>query len=105
MENVDEILKKQRFQAKKWDSDLSQLTDINPIQQEFHTPNYWVYGVRAADKRKTITSFREQGFYASGVHINNNIYSIFGDATDLPGTNDFYAHFVALPCGWWMFEG
>lgn len=104
MENVEDILSKHRFQAKKWDNYLSQFPNMKPMHQDFHNPNYWVYGVLADDKRATITSFREKGFYASGVHINNNIYSIFGDDSPLPGTSDFYSHFVALPCGWWMSE-
>ena len=42
------------------------------------------------------------GYYASGVHINNNIYSVFGKQDTLPGVQEFYDTFVALPCGWWM---
>lgn len=104
MDCVEDILCKQRQQAKKWDSDLLQFAKAEPIRQDFHNPNYWVYGIRANDKRETILDFRNKGYHASGVHINNNIYSIFGDYVDLPGTNDFYSHFVALPCGWWMHE-
>ena len=104
MDKVEELLKAQRSQALKWTADLSPFTDIQPIQQDFHNPNYWVYGIRASNKKQTILDFREMGYYSSGVHINNNIYSIFGEYVDLPGTNDFYSHFVALPCGWWMSE-
>lgn len=104
MDNVEDILEKQRSQARRWDRCLSRSCNIEPLHQGFHNPNYWVYGILADDKRETIMSFREKGFYASGVHINNNIYSIFDDDTYLPGTNDFYSHFVALPCGWWMCE-
>ena len=43
------------------------------------------------------------GYYASGVHINNNIYSVFDGINEcLPGTVEFNRKFVALPCGWWM---
>ena len=45
---------------------------------------------------------RENGFYATSVHINNNIYSIFDNKTNLSGVNEFMSHFVALPCGWWF---
>ncbi|MBQ3548143.1 MAG: aminotransferase class V-fold PLP-dependent enzyme [Clostridia bacterium] len=104
MDKVEHILEMQRCRAREWERNLSYLDDVRSIQKDFHNPNYWVYGIRANDKRKTILEFREKGYYASGVHINNNIYSIFGDYVDLPGTNDFYSHFVALPCGWWMCE-
>ena len=53
--------------------------------------------------QRTIKKFREMGYYASGVHIRNDIYSAFGKQNvALPGVDEFYKHFVALPCGWWM---
>lgn len=104
MDQVGCIIEKQRVQARWWETVLSPFTNIESMQQDFHNPNFWVYGIRATDKRETILNFREKGYYASGVHINNNIYSVFGDYVDLPGTDDFYSHFVALPCGWWMCE-
>ena len=104
MDNVETILEKQRSNARKWDKTLSQYGNVAPIQKDFQNPNFWVYGIRVNNKREAILDFREKGYYASGVHINNNIYSIFGDNTCLPGTDDFYSHFIALPCGWWMCE-
>ena len=48
-------------------------------------------------------NFRKKGYYASGVHIRNDIYSVFGkQEVTLSGVEEFYKHFVALPCGWWM---
>ena len=56
----------------------------------------------AKDKRETMKYFREKGFYASGVHINNNIYSVFNNKISLDGVNEFMNHFIAIPCGWWV---
>ncbi len=102
MDNVDSILDAQRKRAEVWFKKLSSEPELTPVTKDFQNPNYWVFGILAKDKRKTILEFREKGYYASGVHINNNIYSIFGESPVLAGTNDFYSHFVALPCGWWM---
>jgi len=66
------------------------------------TPNRWLYGVLAKNKIDTIKKYREKGFYATSVHINNNIYSIFGNKNNLKGVSEFINHFVALPCGWWL---
>ena len=74
----------------------------HPVKTDNCLPNYWVYGLLADDKRKAILDFRKRGLYASGVHINNNIYSVFGDKTELSGVNDFMRHFVAIPSGWWV---
>jgi hypothetical protein len=61
-----------------------------------------VYGILAKNKVHTIKQYRKQGFYATSVHINNNIYSIFDNKLSLSGVNEFVSHFVALPCGWWF---
>lgn len=104
MKCMDNILETQKKQADIWKRELQERTDIEIMGRADINPNYWVFGVLAEDKRKTILEFRDMGWYASGVHINNNIYSIFGKQDVLPGVEDFYSHFVALPCGWWVQE-
>lgn len=102
LKHIDDLLNKQRTQAKKWDTFFQAKNDCRPLSIRSTLPNYWVYGILADDKRECILKFREQGLYASGVHINNNRYSVFGKSCILPGVNDFNNRFVALPCGWWM---
>lgn len=104
MDSMDDILSAQRMQAKKWKQELQMEKNIEILTRADCNPNYWVFGLLAENKRDTILKFREAGWYASGVHINNNIYSIFGKQYALRGVDEFYSHFVALPCGWWMQE-
>jgi dTDP-4-amino-4,6-dideoxygalactose transaminase len=104
MKQVDKLIVKQRENAEKWNTLLMNLDGLRPIKNTAVLPNYWVYGTLAENKRETILKFREKGFYASGVHINNNVYSVFGDQSFLPGVAEFYNHFVALPCGWWVMD-
>lgn len=101
MKYIQRNIDVQREIAALWDQRVGG-TQYKTIRLKDTLPNYWVYGILADDKRKTIQAFRDKGMYASGVHINNNIYSLFKDKTELPGVNDFYSKFVALPCGWWM---
>lgn len=103
MQNIDNILNKQREQAELWKNELIENRNITMMGREHIYPNYWVFGILTNNKRATIKEFRDKGWYASGVHINNNIYSVFKDrGEDLLGVNEFYSHFVALPCGWWI---
>ncbi len=103
MNKLDDLLAKQRVNAQEWDKIFFNSEDIEPIFNSDSMPNYWVYGIRVKNnKREYIRKFREDGYYASGVHINNNIYSAFGERVELSGVTDFYNHFLALPCGWWM---
>ncbi len=103
MKTVEELIARQRKIAKVWDKRFENVDLLKPLQSQNGNPNYWVYGLIAEKKRQAIMYFREKGFYASGVHINNNIYSVFGKQDiALPGVNEFYGGFIALPCGWWM---
>ncbi len=119
MDCVDRILDAHRNNAKVWDNyfeghmdketifgrnlpNSARINKIRPLSARENTPNYWIYGTLVENKRECISAFRECGFYASGVHINNNIYSLFRNNSHLPGTEDFNNHFMALPSGWWI---
>lgn len=103
LEFVDEIFHKHRVQAKKWLTYLSGQCQLRPLYRQECNPNYWVFGVLAENKVDTIKRFRNMGYYASGVHMRNDLYSVFGKQDlELPGVEEFYNSFVALPCGWWM---
>lgn len=103
MDDVANLLEKQRDNALVWDQIINEMDDVSKISLTPKTlPNYWVYGVLAKNKLETIKKFRAQGFYATSVHINNNIYSVFNNTGELKGVNEFMNHFVALPCGWWV---
>ena len=65
-------------------------------------PNYWVFGVLSENKKRDLLTFREQGYYASGVHLPNSFYSVFGSSLTLKGVKEFNNKFFAIPCGWWM---
>ncbi len=104
IEVVDDILSHHRRNAIHWFNTLKDRVGVIPIQCDYGIPNYWVFGIKVNDKRSAIQSFRNDGYYASGVHINNNIYSIFGDKKPLKGVSEFNNHFLALPCGWWVNE-
>lgn len=103
MGHVERVLHLRRKQAKKWESELEGKEQYIPVVVDEGKPNYWVYGILTENKVNTIRHFREMGYYASGVHIRNDIYSVFGKHTvELPGVSRFSRSFVALPCGWWM---
>lgn len=103
MKMIPELLEKHRAQAEKWRTIYDFQSTMIPIYREKCNPNYWVYGLLTDNKIETIKSFRNMGYYASGVHIRNDIYSAFGkQGVVLLGVEEFYNRFVALPCGWWM---
>ena len=103
LENLDSLIKIQKNNALIWTKKIQNQKDIESLLPTGNsTPNSWVYGVLAKNKIETIKNFRNEGLYATSVHINNNIYSIFDNKTNLSGVNNFINSFVALPCGWWF---
>jgi perosamine synthetase len=104
MNDIESLLARQCDNARQWTERLREqfpgyrlMNDRKEI-----SPNYWVYGILADDKAEAIRYFRSIGYYASGVHINNSHYSVFGNKAELCGASEFYRRFVALPSGWWM---
>lgn len=101
--DIDNLLNKHRNQAERWNHFLANQNLLKPINRDNCKPNYWVYGLLVDNKTENIKKFRNKGFYASGVHIRNDIYSVFGKQdVELKGVEEFYKKFMALPCGWWM---
>jgi dTDP-4-amino-4,6-dideoxygalactose transaminase len=103
MENIEKLLNQQQQNATKWQNELQNSADIKSLQINNNTnPNYWVFGTLSENSKETIAYFKSKGYFATGVHINNNIYSVFNNKADLKGVNKFKQQFVAIPCGWWL---
>lgn len=104
MKTVEELIIKQRNNAEAWDSLIAGMDEgYSPMNQRNEiSPNYWVYGILAENKSRALENFRNMGLYASGVHVPNSNYSIFGKQDPLPGVEEFYSRFLALPSGWWF---
>lgn len=103
MDDIEGLLVTQRNNATIWDKKFENVDIINSLETTPDSvPNYWIYGVLCKNKPEAIRDFKENGFYATGVHINNNVYSVFENKAFLKGVNEFMNHFVAIPCGWWF---
>lgn len=101
MEDIMNLLAQQKDNSHYWEQQLQSMGYQLMGRKEVE-PNYWVYGLLSDNKRNDLFHFRENGFYASGVHLPNSYYSIFGKQQSLLGVEDFYSRFIALPCGWWF---
>ena len=104
MDEIMMLLESQQRNARRWDAIIEQTYPrfYRLNQRDEIQPNYWVYGFLCDRKIEVMLDFRKQGYYASGVHLNNNCYSVFGNTEKLCGVNDFMKKFVAIPCGWWL---
>lgn len=98
MSVMNELLEKQRNMAKEW---AEMGINCSLLRRDIE-PNFWVYAIKADCKIEVIRDYKKRGYCCSSVHFPNNYYSIFGDKIALPGVEEFYNHFLAIPCGWWM---
>lgn len=105
MKLIDKLLEKQRLNSKFWkefipnnQQDSTKLIEI----VEGSNPNYWIFGILVKNKNEALKFFRDKNYYASSVHLSNNLYSVFNNSIKLIGVEEFSNKFLALPCGWWM---
>lgn len=103
MQALPELLERQRRNAAGWQNCLMQDTPgITLLDTDNISPSYWVFGILSSRKTDTIKKFRTMGYHASGVHVPNTYYSVFGRQGTLKGVEAFYSQFLAVPCGWWV---
>ncbi len=96
---LNQLLNTRKKNADFWINFLSENQKGTPLKIVNGTvPNYWVFGLLVKNKIESIDHFRQLGYWASGVHVPNSYYSLFGKEPILPGVQDFYNHFIALPC-------
>lgn len=106
MKDLPALLAQQRMNAEFWRKYLLGYdADIRlPGFRANISPNFWVLGLLTDQRMDMRKYFRELGFFASSIHINNNIYSVFGQQPALKGVQEFADKHLALPCGWWIKE-
>ena len=104
MKELPVLLTQQRSNAGIWRDNLKTIfPDITPLgYRKGIDPNFWVFSILTNHKLEMLKYFREKGFYASGIHISNDIYSIFGMQSPLIGVKAFAERHLALPSGWWF---
>lgn len=103
MPDIENLIQIQRQNAKVWSEEISVYDNFKSLLiNENVNPNFWIYGILSDNKKETILKFKEKGYYATGVHLNNNIYSVFNNKTQLLGVDKFIKQFIAVPCGWWL---
>lgn len=67
------------------------------------TAAYWGFLLLAQQRDTLLPALKQAGVPASLLHQRNDGYSAFGTSTRaLPGTDDFMAHVLAIPCGAWL---
>ncbi len=66
---------------------------------------HWLFTFLVPDRADFVRYMTEQDIMTSQVHARNDGHTVFWDfRTDLPGVDQFSAHQVCIPVGWWLTE-
>jgi len=104
MDEVDRLIGQQRANKERWKELLQHRSNqFRWVSEKVNQhSNGWVFGLLTDKRDEWMLRFREEGFYASKVHLPNHRYAAFGFQGHLKGVEEFYSKFLALPNGWWF---
>lgn len=103
MDQTPLLIDKQRANAAYWDEYCSTYGYQKLSERKEILPNFWIYSFLVNDQMAELIRLRNNGFYASKVHIRNDHYSCFGAFDDtLKGVVEFSNKQMSAPSGWWV---
>ena len=105
LEVVDSLISIHQENAKIYE-DLLEGSKFEYLDQNYASPNNWVYGCLVDDNRNIIKQLRLKQIDSSAIHLRNDNYTIFKNDLNinqhLPGVDEFSRRFIAIPCGSWL---
>jgi dTDP-4-amino-4,6-dideoxygalactose transaminase len=104
MERFPEILARHRENGLYYDQALANIPGVTVLQRLADSASaYWVYTFLVHQRDSLLARLRQEGVYASKVHLRNDLYAAFGGVLEnLPGVSEFSAHCLSVPCGGWV---
>jgi dTDP-4-amino-4,6-dideoxygalactose transaminase len=108
IKTVGDVLMAHRENAYYYTDEISArgLKHIRPLSyQSDRTSSYWIYTCLVDNRDSFIDHMTDRGITVSRVHARNDKHSCFdwaGNRHALPGLEEFDAHQVNIPCGWWI---
>lgn len=104
LSHIDEIIDSHVANGKYYDAALAGIPGVTLIPYYEHTePSYWLYTMKVEDRENFCKMMESNGIAASILHHRSDTHSVFNTSKcELPALDEFYEHFVHIPCGWWV---
>jgi perosamine synthetase len=104
MEHIDRIIARHQENGLFYDEAFANVPGVTVLKRPLNSRSaYWVYTFLAQKRDHLSKRLRQEGVYASKVHLRNDLYTCFGITDEaLPGVSHFSAHCLSIPCGWWV---
>ena len=106
MKHIEENIGRYIANGKFYDEALKGIPGIELVKYNKNTePSYWLYTMRVERRDDFCKMMEANGIIASQLHHRSDTHNIFKESKrELPQMEDWYAHFVHIPCGWWVDE-
>lgn len=104
MDHVRDVIATHIANGHYYDRVLAGIPGVELVPYHAHTePSYWLYTMRVERRDDFCRAMADRGVAASQLHHRSDTHSIFAASRrPLPGMEDWDAHFVHIPCGWWV---
>lgn len=104
--HADEIVTRHQANGRFYESALNKVAGLTRLKRIEHgRSSYWTYAMRAERRDDLIRKLTAHGIGAQRLHLRNDAYTCFGGKpSELPGTAEFDAQNLSIPCGWWVSE-
>ena len=104
LRHVQKVIDKHINNGKFYDEALKGVQGITLVPYYQNTePSYWLYTMKVEDRENFIKLMKSIDIIASPLHHRSDTHSVFAESKcDLPNMEEWYSHFVHIPCGWWI---
>ena len=104
LKHINEIIGKHIANGRYYDEALRGVPGVTLVPYYPDTePSYWLYTLKVENRDDFCRTMEQKGVTASHLHHRSDTHSVFKDSKcELPALDEFYEHFVHIPCGWWV---
>ncbi len=102
--HIPEVIGTYISNGKYYDEALRNVDGVTLVPYYLHTePSYWLYTMKVERRDDFIRMMEGQGIMAAPLHHRSDTHSVFAASRcELPQMEEWYRHFVHIPCGWWV---
>jgi perosamine synthetase len=106
MRGIHQLIGRYIANGKFYDETLKGIDGIELMRYTADSESsYWLYTLKVERREEFIKAMNAADVTASPLHHRSDSHSIFkASKRDLPQMEEFYSHFVHIPCGWWVSE-
>lgn len=101
---VGRNIARNRANAARYDRAFKDYAMARPLRyRDDRDSSHWLYTLRAQKLGAFMSHLSGRGIAVSQVHSRNDTHTVFrASRARLPGVDEFAAHQVSIPVGWWL---